>query len=53
MSKYYMPNSVHIGLTLNILQTTDGGYLVSGHQKSFNKHFDMMAIKTDAMGHVK
>jgi hypothetical protein len=35
---------------IDVLQTNDGGYLVSGYQKSLNEHFIMMAIKTDASG---
>jgi hypothetical protein len=33
-------------------QTTDGGYLISGYHRSFNNHFDMVLIKTDANGNV-
>ncbi len=46
-------NTAYPSFGVDVLQTTDGGYLVSGHQKSFNKHFDMVAIKTDASGNIK
>jgi hypothetical protein len=35
---------------IDVIQTNDGGYFVSGYQKSLNEHFIMMAIKTDASG---
>lgn len=35
---------------VDALQTQDGGYLVSGHHKSFKDHFEMILIKTDANG---
>jgi hypothetical protein len=33
-------------------QTTDGGYLISGYNFSFNKNANMTLIKTDASGNV-
>jgi hypothetical protein len=33
-------------------QTTDGGYFISGQHYSFNNHYDMVLIKTDANGNV-
>lgn len=34
------------------IQTSDGGYLISGQKISFNSHYDMVLIKTDANGNV-
>jgi hypothetical protein len=38
---------------IDVFQTNDGGYLLSGYQKSFNKNYEMLAIKTDAKGDIK
>lgn len=38
---------------VEVLQTLDGGYLLSGYQRSFNKNYEMIAIKTDANGNIK
>ncbi len=38
---------------IDAIPTADGGYFVSGHQKSFNKRYEMIAIKTDASGNIK
>lgn len=38
---------------VEVLQTLDGGYLLSGYQRSFNKNYEMIAIKTDANGSIK
>jgi hypothetical protein len=37
---------------IDICQTSDGGYLICGHHRSFQNHFDMVLIKTDANGNV-
>ncbi len=36
----------------NALQTSDGGYLLFGQHRSFNNHYDMVLIKTDANGNL-
>jgi hypothetical protein len=41
---YYPSYGVNAG------QTSDGGYLISGQHRSFNNHYDMVLIKTDANG---
>lgn len=46
-------NTTYPSYGIDVLQTNDGGYLVSGHQKSFNKRYEMIAIKTDASGNIK
>lgn len=38
---------------IDAIPTADGGYFVSGHQKSFNKSYEMLVIKTDASGNIK
>lgn len=35
---------------VDVLQTNDGGYLVSGHQITSNSRFETIVIKTDANG---
>lgn len=35
---------------VDAIQMDDGGYLVSGHQRSFNNHYDAVIIKTDENG---
>lgn len=35
---------------VDVIQMSDGGYLVSGHQRSFNNRFSTIFIKTDANG---
>lgn len=35
---------------VDVLETNDGGYLLSGYQKSLNKRYEMFVIKTDANG---
>ncbi len=46
-------NTTYPSYGIDVLQTNDGGYLLSGHQKSFNKRFDMLVIKMDASGNIK
>lgn len=43
-------NTTYPSFGVDILPTNDGGYLVSGYQRSFNKNYGMIAIKTDANG---
>ncbi len=46
-------NTAYQAYGVDAFQTTDGGYLVSGHQRSFDKIFEMVVIKTDASGNIK
>jgi hypothetical protein len=37
---------------VDAIQTSDGGFFVSGHEKSFNKYFNVIVIKTNANGNL-
>ena len=42
--------STYPSLGVNAFETTDGGYLITGFSKSFDKRFEPLIIKTDANG---
>lgn len=45
-------DSYYSSLGVNAIQTIDGGYLLLGQHRSFNNHYDMVLIKTDANGNL-
>jgi len=49
-SKAY--NSVYAAFGVDAFELKSGGYFVTGHQRTFNKRFDLMIMKTDENGEV-
>jgi hypothetical protein len=43
-------NTTYPAYGIDAFEASDGGYLVTGYQKSFNTRYEMMVIKTDANG---
>ncbi len=43
-------NTTYASFGVDVFETFDGGYFVSGHQLSNNNQFNLIAIKTDANG---
>ena len=45
-------NTTYQSFGVDAFQSADGGYLVSGHERTFNNMYNMLVIKTDASGNV-
>ena len=45
-------NTIYQSFGVDAFQTSDGGFVISGHQRSFNSKFNMIVIKTDGEGNV-
>lgn len=43
-------NTTYPGVGYDVFETKDGGYVIGAFEKSFNKNFKMMVIKTDEAG---
>lgn len=44
--------STYPAIGVDVFETTKGDFLVSGHQRIFNKYYEMLIIKTDPSGNI-
>ena len=43
-------NTIYPAFGVDVIETNDGGYFISGYQYVSNKYFNMIVAKTDANG---